>query len=68
MIIAGRIIEIKGQEKREINTKGYQVLIVEINLNAQNTEEKLNQVNIRTIYGNDGYKKRVYRAFRDALR
>ncbi len=56
MIIAGRIIEIKGQEKREINTKGYHVLIVEINLNAQNTEEKLNQVNIRTIYGNDGYK------------
>lgn len=56
MIIAGRIIEIKGQEKREINTKGYHVLIVEINLNAQNTEEKLNQVNIRTIYGTDGYK------------
>lgn len=56
IIIAGRIIEIKGQEKREINTKGYHVLIVEINLNAQNTEEKLNQVNIRTIYGNDGYK------------
>ena len=56
MIIAGRIIEIKGQEKREINTKGSHVLIVEINLNAQNTEEKLNQVNIRTIYGNDGYK------------
>lgn len=56
MIICGRIIEIKGQEKKEINTKGNYVLVAEINLNLQNTEEKLNQVTIKTLYGNNEYK------------
>ena len=56
IIACGRIVEIKGQEKRDVQTKGYYSLILEINLNAQNTEEKLNQVTIKTLYGNNDYK------------
>lgn len=56
MIINGRIIEIKGQEKKELYTKGNYVLVVEVNLNLQNTEEKLNQVTIKGLYGNNEYK------------